>query len=305
MSGEALGSSPNALSVLPPDLLLQSQQTLTLGNGGVNADDLNPAERESLELLQTNAEGAADRLAELDVAGRTRVLAMLGGSSVPETFGSPSSSSELASNSEAPDACSSTARSRATTKASRRANRMRSPLMVLLLGVVFVAVGAAIGWWVRDSQDSDLAPLAVDATIDRPMVLEGPSNAATGQIPGVLGLTLDEAQRVLFDAGVPAGVITVTERPTALEEGQVILQEPSAGSVFRGSVMLVVSTEALVPELVGLSLEEARGLLEDLGSRPTIQHVSDSRVESGIVVGVIPPAGALLERSIQLRVSSS
>ena len=273
-------------------------------NAGVTIDDLTPAERESLELLQTNEEGAAEHLAALDLAGRARVLAVLSGSSEPETPSSPSSSSEMVSESEAPAESSSTARLDETTEAPRRASRMRSPLMVLLLGVVFVAVGAAIGWWVRDAQDSDLAPLAIDATLDRPVVLGEPSNAATGQIPGVLGLTLNEARRALFDAGVPASEITVTERPTALEKGQVILQEPSAGSAFRGSVTLVVSTEAFVPELVGLSLEEARALLEDLGSRPTIQRVSDSRVEPGIVVGVIPPAGALLERSIQLRVSS-
>ena len=177
-------------------------------------------------------------------------------------------------------------------------------MVVLLLGLLLAAAGAAIGWWVREVQESDLAPLTVEATLDRPVVLRMPSNAVPDRIPGVLGLVLDDAQRVLFGAGVPTDVITVKTRTSALEEGLIIFQEPSAGSVFRGSVMLVVSTEAFVPELIGLPLDEARALLEDLGSRPILQRLSGSGVEPGIVVGVSPPPGARLERSVLLQVSS-
>lgn len=178
-------------------------------------------------------------------------------------------------------------------------------VLALLLGVAgCLAAGAAMGWWIRDSQNEALAPITVQAVIDRPVVVTGASNAALGNMPGVLGLPLDQARRVLFDSGVPASAITVASRPTVLEPGLVVLQEPTAGSVLADGVLLVISTEAAVPDMAGMLLEEAEALLASLGANPTVQQRSNSGDQPGIVLGSDPPAGRTLGRSIVLYVSS-
>ena len=132
-------------------------------------------------------------------------------------------------------------------------------VLALVLGTAgCLATGAAIGWWIRDSQNEALAPITVEAVIDRPVAVTGARNSALGHMPGVLGLPLDQARRVLFDSGVPADAITVTPRPTALEPGLVVLQDPSAGSVLADAVSLVASTEAIVPDMVGMQLQRRR-----------------------------------------------
>ena len=179
-------------------------------------------------------------------------------------------------------------------------------ILALLIGAAgCLAAGAAVGWWIRDAQNETLAPITVEAVIDRPVTVAGASGAALGHMPGVLGLPLDQARRVLFNSGVAAGAITVTQRPTALEPGLVVLQEPAAGSVLADAVLLVVSTEAAVPDMAGMPLEEAEAALADLGANPTVQRRSNSGVRPGIVLSSDPTAGKTLGRSIVLYVSSS
>ena len=185
---------------------------------------------------------------------------------------------------------------------TRRA--LRWAALVLLVAGSAVG-GAAVGWWARDAQGDALAPLEIDALIDRPVVLAGPPNAGVGQMPSLLGLPLDQSRRILFDAGVPSNSITVIQRPSALENGLVIVQQPSPGSALSDAVELAVSAPALVPELVGLPLDEAQELLEGLGAVPSVQHGSDSGVGPGIVLRSTPSAGETLERQIVLEVSSS
>ena len=179
-------------------------------------------------------------------------------------------------------------------------------VLALVLGAAgCLAAGAAIGWWIRDAQNEALAPIMVEAVVDRPVVVTGASNSTLGHMPGVLGLPLDQARRVLFDSGVPADAITVTQRPTALEPGLVVLQDPSAGSVLADTVSLVVSTEAMVPDMVGMQLQEAEALLLDFGAKPTLERRSSAGAQTGVVLGSEPSAGETLRRSIVLYVASS
>ena len=178
-------------------------------------------------------------------------------------------------------------------------------ILALLVGAAgCLAAGAAIGWWIRDSQNEALAPITIEAVIDRPVSVAVPTNAALGSMPGVLGLPLDQARRVLFNSGVTAAALTVTQRPTALEPGLVVLQEPTAGSALADAVLLVVSTGALVPDMTGMALEEAEAVLANLGANPAVQRRSNSGVQPGTVLGSDPAAGKTLGRSIVLYVSS-
>ena len=189
---------------------------------------------------------------------------------------------------------------------SQRASGARTlRVLALLVGAAgCLAASAAIGWWIRDSQNEALAPITIEAVIDRPVSVAMPANAALGSMPGVLGLPLDQARRVLFNSGVTAAALTVTQRPTALEPGLVVLQEPTAGSALADAVLLVVSTEALVPDMTGMALEEAEAVLANLGANPTVQRRSNSGVQPGTVLGSDPAAGKTLGRSIVLYVSS-
>ena len=182
--------------------------------------------------------------------------------------------------------------------------RILRALVVVLFGLGCLAAGAAVGWWVRDQRGEALAPLQIDAVVDRPVVLAAPPGAALGQMPSILGLTIGQAKRVLFDVGVPAEAITVSRRPSALDSGIVLRQEPPTGSPVSDAVELVVSAESVVPDLVGLPVDEARHLLEDLGVQVTIQGAPGGGAAPGLVVGSIPPARERLVRSMVLEVAT-
>lgn len=195
------------------------------------------------------------------------------------------------------------------TDSLSKANSIWSPKnlrfgAIVLLTIGVGVAGAAIGWWVRDARGDSQASLRVEAVVDRPVSVVSPSDTPLGRMPAVLGLPLDQARRVLFDSGIPADAINVAQQPSALEQGLVLLQDPPASSALSGSVSLVVSVEAAVPNLVGLSADDAQALLEDLGAKPTIQLRFDPNSAPGTVLASTPSTGEILERSIVLEVSS-
>jgi beta-lactam-binding protein with PASTA domain len=90
----------------------------------------------------------------------------------------------------------------------------------------------------------------------------------TGKIPSVVGLSREDAQRRIESDGFELG--DVSERPSQSPAGQVIDTRPRAGSdaPVPSPVALVVSsgpTVVLVPDVVGRSVGQARGILEAAG----------------------------------------
>jgi serine/threonine-protein kinase len=136
---------------------------------------------------------------------------------------------------------------------------------------------------------------AADAEVGSIIDLYVSSGPAEVPVPPLVGLTLDEAENALEDAGLTLGV--VTRRADALAEPDVVLeQSPLPGVQIGGGapVNLVVSTGpevVIIPDVVGASQLEATNELLDLGLRPRVNEESSETVPAGEVIRTDPQAG--------------
>ena len=94
-------------------------------------------------------------------------------------------------------------------------------------------------------------------------------------VPSVTGQSVDDAQAAIQQAGLRP---QVTEQSSAdVDAGQVISQTPAGGKADRGStVQLVVSTGPAiveVPDVRGLSIDDARQKLQDAGFRVKVRSL--------------------------------
>jgi beta-lactam-binding protein with PASTA domain len=125
----------------------------------------------------------------------------------------------------------------------------------------------------------------------------------TVAVPDVVGLSRDEAQTKLSEAGLAMG--QVSEEPGA-PTGTVLKQDPAPGIRVRPgtSVALVVAVapqEDLVdvPDLTGLRLEEADKILREIGlERSKVSLRDDAR--AGVIVDHDPAAGSPVARGARV-----
>jgi beta-lactam-binding protein with PASTA domain len=114
-------------------------------------------------------------------------------------------------------------------------------------------------------------------------------------LPTVAGQSVDEATRLLIDAGVsPAG--QRSEADPAAPDGQVIGTDPAAGTtlVVDAPVTLIVSSGpdlAAVPSLTGRALSDAEALLEASGLMLGEIRKRDGVDAAGTVLATTPIAG--------------
>lgn len=139
--------------------------------------------------------------------------------------------------------------------------------------------------------------------------LEGPEpdpkhrwtrGAGGGGMVDVRGRTLDDAKRLLHDAGVEVAEPTVVDSPRPA--GTVIEQYPRAGQPVRGAARLVVASGAVtVPAVVGRTRDQAVKQLHAAGITrdPVIVEVPD-RAPRDQVVAVAPPAGSTTTPNAQV-----
>jgi serine/threonine-protein kinase len=131
-------------------------------------------------------------------------------------------------------------------------------------------------------------------------ISSGPEQVA---VPDVVGLSADSGEGRISDVGlVPA----VREEESEEPEGEIIAQDPAAGTELeRGAtVTITVSTgieEVVVPNVVGLSGRDAQGQLRADGLDPLRREseVSDP-AEDGKVIDQRPAAGVQVERGRQV-----
>jgi serine/threonine-protein kinase len=115
-------------------------------------------------------------------------------------------------------------------------------------------------------------------------------------IPGITGLSRDDAERALRSAGLALG--DVSEQAGDSARGVVLSSTPAAGTtVPRGTrVALLVSAgqgELSLPDVIGRDLDSARGLLEQIGLvLAPLEYDSLSSLPSGTIIGQTPAAGA-------------
>ena len=124
--------------------------------------------------------------------------------------------------------------------------------------------------------------------------LTRPSHIA---VPDVTGKTSDEATRILDDRGFEVAIKAV---PSAAPRNQVVEQDPIATNLSgdkaeEGStVTLSVSSGpaiVAIPDVAGLTEEEARKRLENAGFQVTVQQRFSKTVPRGQAIGTEPAAG--------------
>ena len=118
------------------------------------------------------------------------------------------------------------------------------------------------------------------------------------EVPNVIGMTLDKAQWQL--AQQPLETEVIYKPAAALERpGVVINQIPRRGYLSsHGKVIVVLAkpTDGLIPNVIGLSLTEARTRLSTLGLRMRIAAFSDGR--AGRISSQRPKGGGAAKRGM-------
>ncbi len=115
-------------------------------------------------------------------------------------------------------------------------------------------------------------------------------------VPLVIGKTTQEAKEILLASQLIPG--NLIEQPSGDVSGRIIFQNPQAGtSVVQGtSVNLTVSgkiddAEISVPNVIKMSFEQAREVIEKTGLVIDKIIEESSNVPEGTIIGQYPPAG--------------
>lgn len=119
------------------------------------------------------------------------------------------------------------------------------------------------------------------------------------EVPDVVGLALAEATETLEQVGLKVKSREVEDAEA--EEGAVVEQAPEAGAVVEpgSSVTLLVAAarpkEAEIPDVVGMSQDDATAALEDMGFLVQAKGTYDEKVPKDSVISQDPEAGAVAE----------
>ena len=117
-------------------------------------------------------------------------------------------------------------------------------------------------------------------------------------VPNVVGEKQTDAEREITDKGLK---VRMEAEPADDAIGKVLSQSPEGGvRIDEGSeVTIVVAANRTIPEVVGLSEEEARAKLQEAGAERIETEVVSSGEEEGTVLEVSPGAGEpFVSRSI-------
>lgn len=158
--------------------------------------------------------------------------------------------------------------------------------------------GLTLGWMLAGWREVEVTGPQI---IEVPIPQYDPETQVS--MPDVRGLAQAEAEAVLADVGIPASTVKLSSREAAGTPGIVVEQLPQFGAKNPGTVELLVSAPATVPESVGKSEQEAADALIALGTRvdTTARYVPGT--EPGRVVEVSPAAGEPLGESVTLVIS--
>jgi beta-lactam-binding protein with PASTA domain len=131
----------------------------------------------------------------------------------------------------------------------------------------------------------------------------------TATVPRVVGASQQQAQVLLENAGFDVG--DVTQQRGNAPRGQVLASSPGAGQTLAvpSSIALVVSggpATVTVPDLIGLTLPEARSTLDQLGLTLAPARVDSAALEPpNTVTGQTPNAGNGVPAGSVVRVTIS
>jgi serine/threonine-protein kinase len=131
-------------------------------------------------------------------------------------------------------------------------------------------------------------------------LLRGPSEPALVRVPDVIGQTEDAAIRELEDAGFD--VQSEREFSRQEERGRVFDQRPAPGQrLEEGQTVTILVSRGVqqveVPEVTGLSQEEAEAEIAQAGLQVGSVSTENSETEAGIVIAQSPEARTEVDRN--------
>ncbi|SDG86131.1 Stk1 family PASTA domain-containing Ser/Thr kinase [Klenkia brasiliensis] len=170
------------------------------------------------------------------------------------------------------------------------AKRRRRGIIALVVAGVLVLAGLVVLLVALNSGGGDATPTE-------------PTTASV-QVPNLVGQTQAAATAALQQAGLTAGPVT-TAASADVAEGSVISSDPAAGAtVDEGTaVALVVSAgpdTVAIPNVVGLTEDEARSNLENAGFTRVNSRQEASTEPAGQVVAVEPGQGSQADPETQV-----
>lgn len=123
------------------------------------------------------------------------------------------------------------------------------------------------------------------------------SGVAQTNVPNVVGMTLEDATQTLKDARLKVGVVT-EEAAEDAADSEVLQQFPPAESeVDVGyEINLVVAAGSTVPNVTGMTEEDATATLETAGYEVSVSSEPSDEVDEGRVIAQEPDPGAEYEQ---------
>jgi len=165
-------------------------------------------------------------------------------------------------------------------------------------------LGAGYGHRQADQSAPEPQPVTQVTVVvqEVPPTSPGSADADTLRAPDVSGLDENTARRVV--AGAASDVdVTVSTRPAAGQSGLVIDQDPAPGELLAGSVTLVLSASAELPDVTGQAQADARATLEALGATVFINRTYVAGTQPGTALSTEPAAGAAMPATVTLIVA--
>ena len=177
-----------------------------------------------------------------------------------------------------------------------RMNKVMKILMIVVaLIIAFIlifAVGKAAG---------------IFKSIGSGTTTEDSSDKDTVKVPDIVGMTEEEATKALKDKKLAIKVDS-REDSEKYEEGTVSEQKTKVGTKVKkhSTVHVVVSSaligkEIIVPDVSGMSEDEAQGKLTDAGFNPTSEFQYDDNVAEGNVISTTPAANSKAAKDTQIK----
>ncbi|MEU5842786.1 Stk1 family PASTA domain-containing Ser/Thr kinase [Rhodococcus sp. NPDC047139] len=122
-------------------------------------------------------------------------------------------------------------------------------------------------------------------------------------LPDLAGSTVDEARRILDEAGLTVGEVREVF-DAEVDGGRVSGTEPAEGTTVNagGTVTLLVSNAVKVPSMLGRSVASAREELTRLGFDVEVRQVADS--DRSVVIGQNPGGGRRAEQGSTVTVTA-
>ena len=177
-----------------------------------------------------------------------------------------------------------------------RMNKVMKILMIVVaLIIAFIlifAVGKAAG---------------IFKSIGSGTTTEDSSDKDTVKVPDIVGMTEEEATKALKDKNLGIKVDS-REDSEKYEEGTVSEQKTKVGTKVKkhSTVHVVVSSaligkEIIVPDVSGMSEDEAQKKLTDEGFKPTSEFQYDDNVAEGNVISTTPAAHSKAAKDTQIK----